>query len=250
VHQEYFFLISKRPIGLLLSNFVFSLFKESTMPTLYYNPISPNARRVWIAALEKGVEFEPMIIHLDGDQMGADFLAVNPFHHIPVWVEGNLRIVESLAVLDYLEKKYPTPALLPQNAEDIAIVRMVQLITANELFPELVYLIYERPDSELFAQAQQNVETVLGVLVNLLGDRPYFGNESLTLADIVAGTAFQLFPGLDISLQPHPTLQAWRDRLMARPVWAATQYQPTDLDRFKQRVRALVRLRRRRWSKP
>jgi glutathione S-transferase len=220
------------------------------MPTLYYNPLSPNARRVWLTALEKGIEFEPMIINLDGDQNAPDFLAVNPFHHIPVWVDDDMRIVESLAILDYLEAKYPDPCLLPHDPVDLATVRMVQLITANELFPELVFLIYEAPDSVLFTQAQLNVTTVLNVLAELLGDRPYFGSDHLTLGDIVAGTAIQLFPGLDVSLQAHPTLNAWRDRLMARPVWAATQYAPDDLERFKRRVRALVKLRRRRWSKP
>jgi glutathione S-transferase len=190
-----------------------------------------------------------VIINLDGDQMQPNFLAVNPFHHIPVWVDEGLRIVESLAILDYLEAKYPTPALMPKDAEGLAIVRMVQLITANELFPELVYLIYEQPDSVLFQHIEQNVDIVLNVLSDLLGDRAYFGSDRLTLGDIVADTAFQLFPSLNLSLRSHPALEEWRDRLMARPVWVATQYHPGDLNHFKRRVKALVRLRRRRWRK-
>ena len=91
------------------------------MLTLYHSPISPNSRRVWITLLEKKLEFELVEIKLDGEQFKPDFLAINPFHHIPVLVDDGFNVVESLAILDYLEAQYPQPAMLPTDAKDLAM---------------------------------------------------------------------------------------------------------------------------------
>lgn len=89
------------------------------MLKLYHVPISLNSRRVWIALLEKKLQFELVELKLDGDQFHPDFIALNPFHHIPVLVDDGFRIIESLAILDYLEAKYPTPAMALHNGKMI-----------------------------------------------------------------------------------------------------------------------------------
>jgi glutathione S-transferase len=215
------------------------------MLKFYYNPLSPNARRVWLTLLEKGLIFEPIVLNLDGDQLQPEFLEINPFHHIPVLVDDEFRLVESLAILDYLETKYPTPKLLPTEAKDLAIVRMVQLVIANELFPQMISLIYEHEDSPAFEKAKQQVDKVLQFLTEQLGDRPYFGSQQLTLADIVAGTAIPLLPMLRIPLKKYPSLQNWCKRLMERDAWHKTQLSSEDFEAFKRRVKVLVKLRRR-----
>ncbi|MEL6788888.1 MAG: glutathione S-transferase family protein, partial [Cyanobacteria bacterium J06607_15] len=78
------------------------------MLQFYYHPLSPLSRRVWIALLEKQIQFEPVVISLaDGEQFKPDFLNISPFHHVPVIIDDGLRVLESLAILDYLESKYP-----------------------------------------------------------------------------------------------------------------------------------------------
>ena len=69
------------------------------MLKLYHEPISPNSRRVWITLLEKELEFELVEVKLDGAQFQPEFLALNPFHHIPILVDDGFNIVESLAIL-------------------------------------------------------------------------------------------------------------------------------------------------------
>ncbi len=54
------------------------------MLQFYYSRLSINARRVWVTLLEKGLEFEPILMKLNGDQFQPEFLELNPFHHIPV----------------------------------------------------------------------------------------------------------------------------------------------------------------------
>ncbi len=213
------------------------------MLTLYHEPISPNSRRVWITLLEKGLEFELVEIKLDGEQFKPDFLAINPFHHIPVLVDEGFNIVESLAILDYLEAKYPTPAMLPKDVKDLAVVRMVQLVTVNELLPSSTPLFPQMlglpgGDPEKIEQAKQKVATVLKFFENLLGDRPYFGSQNLTVAEVVAGTVIPWLPRGGVSLSDYPKLSAWCERLMAREAWQATEATPEVIEAFKSRMAA------------
>lgn len=211
------------------------------MLTLYHDPISPNSCRVWITLLEKGLEFSLIEIKLDGDQFKPDFLSINPFHHIPVLVDDGLNIVESLAILDYLEAEYPTPAMLPHNAKDLATVRMVQLVSANELLPAMFPLspqILGLPggDPEKIEQAKQKVATVLKFFENLLDDRPFFGSQNITLAEVVAGSIIPWLPQGGMSLGEYPKMNAWCNRLMARPAWQATNPTPEVIEAMKSRM--------------
>jgi len=208
------------------------------MLTLYHDPISPNSRRVWITLILKGLEFELVELKLNGEQFKPDFLAINPFHHIPALVDDGFNIVESLAILDYLEAKYPTPSMLPKDAKDLAIVRMVQLVTANELLPGIAPLFpqmlgFPGGDPEKIEQAHQKVATVLKFFENLLGDRPYFGSENITLADVVAGTVIPWLSRGGVSLSDYPKLSAWCDRLIANPAWQATEATPEAIENIK-----------------
>ncbi|MEH2294756.1 glutathione S-transferase family protein [Nostoc sp.] len=208
------------------------------MLTLYHQPFSPNSRRVWITLLEKGLEFELVEIKIDGEQFKPEFLAINPFHHIPVLVDDGLNVVESLAILDYLEAKYPTPAMLPKDAKDLAIARMVQLVTVNELLPASTtflpqFLGLPGGDPEKIEKAQQKIATVLKFFESLLDDRPYFASHNLTLAEVVAGTVVNVLPSVGISLSDYPKLNAWCDRLVTRPSWQATEPTPEAIEALK-----------------
>ncbi|MDZ8258569.1 glutathione S-transferase family protein [Nostoc sp. ChiQUE01b] len=213
------------------------------MLTLYHTPISPNSRRVWITLLEKGLEFELVEIKVDGEQFQPEFLAINPFHHIPVLVDDGFNVVESLAILDYLEAKYPTPAMLPKDAKDLAIARMVQLVTVNELLPATTtflpqFLGLPGGDPAKIEKAEHRIATVLKFFENLLDDRPYFASHHLTLAEVVAGTVVNVLPSVGISLSEYPKLNTWCDRLITRPTWQATEATLEAIEAFKSIVMA------------
>lgn len=216
------------------------------MLTLYHNHLSMNSRRVWISLLEKKLEFDLVDIKLDGDQLQPEFLAMNPFHHIPVLVDDGFNVVESLAILDYLEAKYPSPSLLPTNAKDLAIVRMVEMLTVNELVSAMNPLIYKMmsfpggEDLQKLEQAKHKISVGLEFLEKLLGDSPYFGSDQLTLADIVAGCAVPLLPMMDFPLTDYQKLNSWAERLQQRSSWQTTQPTPELLEAFKSRMQVLM----------
>lgn len=66
----------------------------------------------------------------------------------------------------------------------------------------------------------------------LLDDRPFFGSNTLTYAECVAGTVVPLLSWVDVSIDGYPKIQAWCDRLMSRPSWQQTQFTQADLAAF------------------
>lgn len=218
------------------------------MLKFYYSRLSINARRVWVTLLEKNLEFEPIILKLNGDQFQPDFLKINPFHHIPVLIDDDFQIFESLAILDYLEAKYPSPVFMPTDAEGIAKVRMIELITVNELPPASIDLMKEMLDVAVeeskIAQARQTMATAMQYFEDCLGENnPYFLGEQLTYADIVAGTAVAVIPNLGISLEPYSKVTKWVTNLNQRPSWQQTASSPEELEKSKAIMKAILQRR-------
>ena len=216
------------------------------MLKLYYARPSLYARPVWLTLLEKQLPFELQPVNLGGDQFEPDFLALNPFGHVPILVDGDLRIIESLAILDYLEAKYPQPALLPQDATLLAKVRMVQMVALNELAPAAIALIIHSLESADGQYAQFRASNTLRFLEDLLDDRPYVAGDQLTLAEIVAGNLIHALPDLGVPLAPYPKLQRWSANLQARPSWQAIQLSSDEWSNFKRHMRVMPKVWQRR----
>ncbi|HEY9808518.1 MAG TPA: glutathione S-transferase family protein [Halomicronema sp.] len=207
------------------------------MLKLYHTPLSFNSRRVWMALIEKNLEFELVEVKLDGDQFKPEFLELNPFHHIPVLVDGDFKVFESLAILDYLEAKYPQLALLPSDPQALAKVRMVEMVTVNELAPVFMQLFMEtigmeESNAEKAEKQKQQVNTVLQFFESCLGEGLYFGGETINRADIVAGTIVYRLPMFDVSLDGYEKLSGWCKRLQKLPSWKKTEVSPVEVAKF------------------
>ncbi|MEO8892133.1 MAG: glutathione S-transferase family protein [Coleofasciculaceae cyanobacterium] len=215
------------------------------MIKLYHVPLSANSRRVWIALLEKGIAFEQVLLKLDGDQLQPEFLAINPFHHIPVLEDDGFIVFESLAILDYLEAKYPTPPLLPTEPKAIATVKMVEMVTVNELLPATIPLSAQAMglaniNLQKLEAANQKIVTVLKFFESLLNDYPYLGSNTLTLADIVAGTLVPHLPFMGFPIDDYPKLNIWIEFLMSRDAWLKTQPTTEEIQAFLPQAKAFI----------
>jgi glutathione S-transferase len=218
------------------------------MLKFYYSRLSINARRVWVTLLEKKLEFEPILLKLNGDQFQPSFLELNPFHHIPVLVDQDLKIFESLAILDYLEAKFPNPSFMPVDAEDIAKMRMIELVTVNELPPISIVLMKQMLDvaveEQKVIQARECMATVLQYFEDSLkADQAYFIAEKLTYADIVAGTAVAAIPSLGISFEPYPKVTQWLENLNQRSSWQQTAVSAAEIEKSKAIMKAILQNR-------
>jgi maleylpyruvate isomerase len=97
---------------------------------------SSTAFRVRIALNLKGIAFDQRFRHLrKGEQRAPDYLSLNPQGLVPTLeIDGHI-LTQSLAILEYLEETYPTPALLPSHALERARVRSLAYMVACEIHP-------------------------------------------------------------------------------------------------------------------
>jgi maleylpyruvate isomerase len=94
--------------------------------------------RARIALNLKGLDYEQIPIHLrrgGGEQFSAAYKAINPQALLPALEDQGRILTQSLAIIEYLEERYPNPPLLPADPADRAWVRSMALIIACEVHP-------------------------------------------------------------------------------------------------------------------
>ncbi|MCO7227217.1 maleylacetoacetate isomerase [Pleionea sp. CnH1-48] len=99
---------------------------------------STAAYRVRIALNIKQVPYENLSVHLvkdGGEQHKSEYRALNPQGLVPTLVDGELKLSQSMAILEYLEEKYPSPALLPANLQLRAEIRAFCQMIACDIHP-------------------------------------------------------------------------------------------------------------------
>ena len=101
----------------------------------YYR--STSSYRVRIALALKGLDYQALPVNLlKGEQRGEQYLALNPQGRVPALrTDGGELLVQSPAIIEYLEEVYPQPALLPTSAEARAKVRGVAAIIGCDVHP-------------------------------------------------------------------------------------------------------------------
>ncbi|MCU0939763.1 MAG: maleylacetoacetate isomerase [Burkholderiaceae bacterium] len=103
---------------------------------LYNAARSSASFRVRIALNLKGIPFDYLpVVLAKNEQFNEAFRALNPTELVPVLVDGERRLTQSLAIIEYLEEKYPQPPLLPHDPELRAYVRAAALSIACEIHP-------------------------------------------------------------------------------------------------------------------
>ena len=110
---------------------------------------SSAAFRVRIALNLKKIAYETVAIHLRrGDQSKPDYRGVNPQGLVPTLEDGGRKLIQSLAIIEYLDEVHPEPPLLPKDPADRVRVRGLAEIVACDIHPinnlrVLRYLIHE-----------------------------------------------------------------------------------------------------------
>ena len=97
---------------------------------------SSAAFRVRIALNLKGVAYEQIFVHLrKNEQRAPEYLAKNPQGLVPLLEDNGLRLIQSLAIIEYLEETHPSPKFLPEGPEDRARIRALAQIVAADIHP-------------------------------------------------------------------------------------------------------------------
>lgn len=185
-------------------------------PVLHDYFRSSAAYRVRIALRLKGVEHDSVSVDLlKGEQRSDEYRARNPQGFVPMLEIDGHRIVQSLAIIAYLEAIRPEPRLMPANPADQAHVRAMALIIACDIHPlnnlrVRTYLEHELGQDEPARNRWQAQWTAQGLAALEAMARPRAGRflfgDTPTIADICLVP--QLFNArrLEVPLEPYPTL--------------------------------------------
>jgi glutathione S-transferase len=119
-------------------------------PTLYSGPLSMFGAKVQIAALEKGLDFELIMVPYDStrgyDPKHPEVLRINPKRQVPVLVDGDLEIFDSSQIFEYLEDLKPIPALWPIEPKARARARGLEHQSDEVYFPHIIRLMSLQQD--------------------------------------------------------------------------------------------------------
>jgi glutathione S-transferase len=173
---------------------------------------------------ELGVDFESIPVNLiAGEHRRPEFLKINPAGKIPVLVDGDFVLTESVAIVLYLAEKFPDKGLIPTDLTQRAQVNRWLLFAATELEQPLwrisrhtvLYPKDQRLPGDVLL-ASQEFSTMAGVLEKHMQQRQFIVGDSVTVADFVVAYTLDWANEVQL-LDGFPQLLAYMKRMYARP---------------------------------
>ena len=200
------------------------------MIKLYTFPPSTNSRKVRIALLEKGLEFERINVDLTKrEQKNPDYLKIHPFGQVPALDDEGFVVYDSTVINEYLDDEYPYPPLMPRDSEGRARARMMEDFRDSHFNPYFVHIIQEsrKPETERDAQRIDNAKAEITKAFDRteteLKGKDYLAG-AFSLADVAFMANIELLDRFGIPVDPvkYKGTVAWIARLKTRPSFAAS----------------------------
>jgi glutathione S-transferase len=198
---------------------------------LYSGPVSLFTAKVRIALAEKGLDYERVEVGWSPKDRylphHPDVVALNPKREVPVLVDGDLVVYDSTVILEYLEDRYPQPALYPADPAARARCRLLEAF-ADEVFFQPVWTLIDRvfypggqgegqtEDDEVKA-ARSQIGAYHADFDERIGDGPFLCGD-FSVADI--GAFVMLSAAAQFGSPPaaeHAHLHEWFGRMAQRP---------------------------------
>jgi len=193
---------------------------------------SPNDRRVRATALHLGLDFEYEQIDLSkGEQKKPEYLAVNPMGKIPVLVDGDFTLFETIAIMQYLGSKADAP-LWPKDDRARADITRWQVWTLVHWGNAIGTITFEKfvkkimgggePDPARIKEGTELFHTYSPVLENQLKGRKWVTGADVTLADFFAGGILTYKDPLELPLGDYPEISRWYEQVEGLDAWKRT----------------------------
>jgi glutathione S-transferase len=205
---------------------------------LYAFPPSPNSWKVRAVAAYLGIPLDMEFVDLfKGASRTPEFLAINPTGRTPALVDGDFKLGETVAILQYIASQKPN-ALWPDNSRVRADIMRWQSWGLAHWGKECCEpLIFQRlvkqlvnmgpPDEAVVAKGLECFEKEATMLNAHLGKQPYLVGKELTLADFSIAAPLFYADRASIPLAPYAKIKEWFGRVSALPCWSETAPQPT-----------------------
>lgn len=193
------------------------------MIQVYGVPVSRAFRPLWMLE-ELGLPYENVPTHFaTGDTRKPEFLKLNPNGHVPVLVDGDVTLFESMAINLYLARKYDK-GLWPKSVADEGRAFQWSFWAITELEEPLLTLLMhtailpkEQRDAVKAEDAKKRIEKPLGVLEGALAGRSLLVGDAFGVADLNVASVLVWARMVRFDLSRWPGVDAWLARCAERP---------------------------------
>jgi glutathione S-transferase len=201
-------------------------------------PGSPYGRAVFATLEEKRADYRLAVVTPETSKRKPHMLR-HPFGRVPVLEHGDLMLYETQAILRYLDRALPDPALTPNALQAAARMDQVMNICDWYLFQGVSNVIgfqrIVRPrllgqpaDEAAIEKAMPRAHAVIDELSRLLRGKRYFAGDAVSLADLMVAPQFDFLrqtPEWPVLTAKTANLGGWLDRMIARDSFAATTWE-------------------------
>lgn len=190
---------------------------------LYSGPLSMFGMKAEIAAREKGLDFELIMVPFENSAgyspKHPEVLRINPKGQVPVLVHGEVELFDSTQIFEYFEDVKPSPPLWPGDAAGRARARQLEHKSDEVYFPHVIRLmgLQSKRDDPAAVAAIAACRDYYAQMERLLEGRDYLAGP-FTYADIAFYMASLFGDRMGAPMTPEtPRLLAWRARMSSRP---------------------------------
>lgn len=184
------------------------------------------ARVPCIALEEAGAEFETTLIRfMRGEHKSPEFKKLNPKGKVPTLVVGGEPLTENVAIITYLNQRYPDANLLPRPKDELDPIRQIADLSfcSATLHPIVTrirmphFMAAEDAARSVWEKGCEAMNEYFGLIDNRLADQPWWYGDEWSVVDAYLYWVFWRCEGADFDVAPYPNFKDHATRMEARP---------------------------------
>jgi RNA polymerase-associated protein len=183
--------------------------------TLFSAPADAQSHRARMVLWEKDITVD--VIDVDPDDKPEDLSDLNPYNSLPTLVDRDLSLYDPQVIMEYLDERFPHPPLMPVDPVSRARARLAIYHVERDwyaLLPEI-----ESGTDKQASKARKMLRESLLASAEIFAAKPYFLSDEFSLVDCTVAPILWRLPsyGIDIGGSPGRAVQAYAERIFARP---------------------------------
>ena len=189
-----------------------------TSMALFSDPMDHYSHRVRIVMQEKGVTSE--IIDSDMNDLSSEILEVSPYAELPVLVDRDVCLYDSLVLMEYLDERFPHPPLLPVYPVARANSRTLMLRIDREWCPLVDSLILGQKSEKELMKLREELLHEISSIAPTFKEFSFFMSDEFTLVDCCFAPILWRLPSIGIKLPVNRHLKPlidYQNKVFERP---------------------------------
>lgn len=201
------------------------------MLKIYGIPLSVHTRKVIVAAIEKGLDYENVVIvPVNPATLPPDWAKLSPTGKIPVMADGDTLVADSTVICTYLERTYPAKPIYPADTKDFIRSLWLEEYADSTVFPTVVHPLFHQTfvgpklhgrkvdQAAVDGVCNETIPRVFGYLEGVI-DGGFAAGSKLSMADIaiVSNLVTYQYLGFPLDAKKYPKLATYFERGVRTP---------------------------------